>query len=79
MFKEDEEVLTCADITDECRHDPIFDVTMDGEKMENLMLSDILELVDDDSEEAIAGFRDLIQASLEEKIEFCGLRIKRIG
>lgn len=79
MFKEDEEVLSCTDIANECRHDPVFDVTMDGETIENLMLSDILELVDDRSEEAIDGFRDLIQASLEEKIEFCGLKIKRIG
>jgi heat shock protein HspQ len=80
MFKEDEEVLSCTEIANECRHDPLFDVVNeDGETMEYMTLSDILELVDDSSEEAIAGFRDLIQASLEEQIEFCGLSMVRVG
>ena len=78
MFKE-EEVITCTEIANECRHDPLFDVTDEGGTKELLTLSDILEMVDDDSEEAINGFRELIQASLEEKIEFCEMKIMRVG
>ena len=78
MFKE-EEVLTCTDIANECRHDPLFDVTGEDGTQEELTLSDILQMVEDDSEEAIAGFQELIQANLEETVEFCDMTIKRVG
>ena len=85
MFDEDEndiqEVLTCSQVAEECTHQPLFNVTdSDGEDLgTEQTLSDILELIADETEEdAVNGFRLLIEAEIGEEVGFCGLNLERV-
>ena len=84
MFEEEDneiqEVLTCSEVAEECDHQPLFNVTDgDGEDLgTEQTLSDILELITDDAdEEAVNGFRRLIEAETGDVVEFCGLVLER--
>jgi len=84
MFEDEEneiqEVLTCSQIAEECKHDPLFNVMdSDGEHIGILQnLSDILELIADEADEdAVNGFRRLVEAEVDDVVEFCGLVLER--
>lgn len=85
MFKEDEEEdagSTCTLLADECRHDPLFNVSDEssGECFgAEMTLSDILELIDNNDDGAIKGVKELIQASLDDEITFNGIICERVG
>jgi hypothetical protein len=84
MFEDEEneiqEVLTCSEIAEECTHQPLFNVTdSDGEDLgTEQTLSDILELIADEADEdAVNGFRRLIEAEVDDVVQFCGLVLER--
>lgn len=79
----DQEVLSCTEIAEECRHNPLFNVSdeLSGEDLGGEQsLSEILEMVSDESEdESIDGFRKLVAAEVGEEVTFNGLTLVRVN
>ncbi len=79
----DQEVLSCTEIAEKCRHNPLFDMSdeLSGECLgTEQSLSEILEMVSDESDEdSIDGFRKLIATDVGEEVIFNGLELVRVA